>query len=87
MRLTMSLPANDMNLKFPEWQAPLQDLILEFDRDTMLRKVPEVETLIFERLRDLSRDGDAHDERCALNDALSVIRVLKRDRLGCTDGK
>lgn len=46
MSLTMSLPANDMNLKFPEWQAPLQDLILEFDRETMLRKMPEVETRI-----------------------------------------
>ena len=87
MSLTMSLPANDMNLKFPEWQAPLQDLILEFDRETMLRKMPEVETRIIERLRSLSRDGEAQDERTALNDALSVIRVLKRDRLGCADGK
>jgi hypothetical protein len=87
MSLTMSLPANDLNLKFPEWQAPLQDLILEFDRDTMLRKMPEVETRIIERLRSLSRDGEAQDERNALNDALSVLRVLKRDRFGCADGK
>jgi len=63
-------------LKFPEWQKPLQDLILEFDREKLLEKVKKVETLIIERHQQLVGASDSQDERDALIDALSVIRVL-----------
>ncbi len=36
-------------LQFPEWQGPLQDVILEFDRERMLKKMQDVEALIFEQ--------------------------------------
>jgi hypothetical protein len=71
-------------LKFPEWQGPLQDVILEFDRERMLQKVQDVEALIFERLRQLSVTTGSRVEHDALNDALSVLRILKRERLGDT---
>jgi hypothetical protein len=78
---------SEEQLQFPEWQGPLQDLILEFDRETMLAKVQEVEALIFERLRQLSASSDGRVEHEALHDALNVLRILKRDRLGFPDWK
>ena len=74
-------------LQFPEWQGPLQDVILEFDREKMLKKMQDVEALIFERLRQLSVSSDGRVEHDALNDALSVLRILKRERLGSPDWK
>ena len=63
-------------LRYPEWQKPLQDLILEFDREKLAEKVKKVEALIIERDRQL-RVSDSHtDERVALSDAMAIIRVL-----------
>ena len=67
---------SEEELRFPEWQKPLQDLILEFDRESLIRKVKRVEALIIERDQELARTGDGHDERVALSDAMSIIRLL-----------
>ena len=72
-------------LQFPEWQRPLQDVILEFDRERILKKIQDVEGLIFDRLRQISVTNDGRVEHDALNDALSVLRILKRERLGFPD--
>ena len=76
---------NDEELKFPEWQAPLQDLILEFDRDKLAEKIQKVENLIFQRQQQLHQMSDGHAEREAIQDALNIIRVIKRDKLGFPD--
>ena len=34
---------SEEELKYPEWQKPLQDLILEFDRKRLLEKVKKPE--------------------------------------------
>ena len=78
---------SEEELQFPEWQGPLQDVILEFDRERMVEKIQGVEAMIFERLRQLSLSSDSQVEHDALNDALSVLRILKRDRLGFPDWK
>jgi hypothetical protein len=67
---------SEEELKFPEWQKPLQDAILEFDREKLLEKLKKVEALIIERDQQLARANDGHVERVALSDAMSVIRVL-----------
>jgi len=72
---------SDEEFKFPEWQRPLQDAILEFDRDCMLEKVQNIENLISERLRELSLSSNDHVEHAALKDALSILRILKREKL------
>ena len=69
-------------LEFPQWQAPLQELILEFDREKFPERLQIVETDILERLQQLSVQNIGHAERQALNDGLSVLRVIARDRLG-----
>jgi hypothetical protein len=76
---------NDEELKFPEWQAPLQGLILEFDREKLAKKIQEVENLIFERQQQLNQAGNSYLEREAIQDALNIIRVIKRDKLGFPD--
>jgi hypothetical protein len=76
---------NDEELKFPAWQVPLQDLILEFDREKLAEKIQKVENLIFERQQQLNQASDGHAEREAIYDALNIIRVIKRDKLGFPD--
>jgi hypothetical protein len=68
-------------MEFPEWQAPLQELILEFNPDQFHEKLRIVETAILERLQQLESQIDGHRERRALNDALSILRFIARDRL------
>ena len=78
-------PMNDEELKFPEWQVPLQDLILEFDPKKLAEKIQKVETVILERQQQLYQGSDGHAEREAIHDALNIIRVIKRDKLGFPD--
>ena len=71
----------DGELKFPHWQAPLQDLILEFDPVKSQEKIRAVEAPLFARLQQLDHGTNNHDEKSALQDALSIVRIMKRDRL------
>jgi hypothetical protein len=82
-RNTMS----DEELKYPQWQLPLQELILEFDREKLPEQLQKVETLIFERLRQLRQGSDGRVETLAIDDALSLIRMIKHDRLGLSESK
>ena len=63
----------DAELKYPEWQRPLQDAFVELQKGKLL----ESETAIRERLHG---QCVSFDEREALIDALSVIRILKHGR-------
>jgi hypothetical protein len=78
---------NDTELKYPEWQTPLQELILEFDRTKLPEKVQKAEAVILERLQQLGQGKDGQNEIQAINDALALLRVLKRDKLGFPDWK
>jgi hypothetical protein len=71
----------DSPLKFPQWQAPLQDLILEFDPVKLAEKIRAVEALLFARLQQLDHETQNRDEKIALQDALSIVRIMKRDRI------
>jgi hypothetical protein len=71
----------DGELKFPHWQAPLQDLILEFDLVKLQEKIREVEALLFARLQQFDHGTNNRDEKIALQDALSTGRIMKRDGL------
>jgi hypothetical protein len=73
--------------RFPDWQAPLQEVILEYDRKKLTEKIQTLETLIFERLQKSVQPSDDASEREALDHALSTLRNIKRDRLGFPDWK
>jgi hypothetical protein len=69
-------------LKFPQWQIPLQELVLEFDPQKLPEKIQKVETLLYERLQKLDDGGDSHVEKIAIHDAQTIVRIMKRNRLG-----
>ena len=68
-------------LKYPQWQVPLRDAILEFS----YQELQKVEAAVFDRFQILSSDRNHAEERQALSDALSTLRVLKRDKLAFPD--
>ena len=78
---------SDEELKFPGWQAPLQELIVEFDRERLTEKIQRVERLISERLQRPFQSIEDRSEREALNHGLFILRMIKRDRLGVLDLK
>ena len=67
---------------YPRWQVPLQKVIFEFDREKLAEKALQAEDVILERLRELRPSNHSHDEREAINCGLSVLKIIKRDRLG-----
>ncbi len=73
---------NDPELKFPQWQAPFQQLIVEFTLQGLPEKLQKAEALVQERLQQLDHGNDHREERIALQDALSILRVMKQEGLG-----
>ena len=78
---------SDGELKYPKWQAPLQEAILESDGEKLREKVAKMEASILERLQELQHGASGHREKEAINDALSTLRIIKRDKLGYPDWK
>ena len=72
---------SESELKYPSWQTPLQEAILELDRETLSERIQKIETLMFERLQAISSETDHQDERQALADAASILRTLKKEKL------
>jgi len=70
-------------LQYPQWQRPLEDAILEFDPPLLRAKLQNAERVVSARLREL--DGDlqtcSRDEQEALADALTLIRIMEKDRI------
>jgi hypothetical protein len=75
----------DEALKYPEWQVPLQEVILEFDLDKLPGKIQRVETLIFQRLQALRSSNDGADERQAIANDVVILRTVKKERLDFPD--
>jgi hypothetical protein len=75
----------DPQSKYPEWQIPLDEVIVEPDLAKLRVKVHVVETLIFERLKELESSKDGIAEREAINTGLHILRIVKRERLDYPD--
>ena len=63
-------------LRYPQWQKPLLEAILEFDAKRLSVKVQDLEKVMHDRLNALS---GSHDflEREALTDGLATLKILK----------
>jgi hypothetical protein len=72
---------DDGVIKYPDWEKPLQEAVVEVDKDKLKSQVGAAETAIFNRLQAISRSPDHAAEHQAIADALALIRVLKRDAL------
>ena len=73
------------DLRYPQWQRPLQEAILEFDREELIEKAHQAEAAILERLRELRQSTDGYDEQAAIIHGLSLLRSIKFERLDYPD--
>ncbi len=67
------------DLKYPEWQEPFRQALLEANREKLNERLMVVEAEVLKRLYSISEDPACVEERQAIRDALSTIRVLKRE--------
>jgi hypothetical protein len=72
---------SDSELKYPSWQTPLRQALLEGNPEKLAKKIREVEVRISERLLEMAPDTDPQDERQAIVDAAAILRVLKKEEL------
>ena len=71
----------DEGIRYEEWREPYQQALLEIDQDKLSERIAATETAISNRLRAIAGDSNHHAERQAIEDALSSLRVLKRNSL------
>ena len=76
-------------LKYPKWQEPYQQAMLELDPARLRQKIQDAEAAIYGRLQQLT-DGAAHidgakEERLAIDDAISGLRVIQTEKLAFPD--
>jgi len=64
-------------LRYPLWQEPLRDAILEFNSQRLSLKVQRAGKVIRDRLRELRLEGNDSHEWQALTDALATLEVLR----------
>ena len=66
-------------LKYPSWQKPYLDAMLEINPDRLKDRVASAETAIQLRLRELADSPDSLAERQCLADARNGLLVLKKE--------
>ena len=74
-------------MRYPEWQGPFQEALLEIVREKLQSKMMKAEEPIFQRMQQLAGTSDSEAERQAIEDAISALRVLKREKLNYPDWK
>jgi hypothetical protein len=66
-------------LRYPEWQKPYHDALLEPNPQKLVQLVNEAERAILSRLREIRIGSDNRMEAQAIEDALNGLRVLKNE--------
>ena len=74
-------------MRYPEWQGPFQEALLEIDREKLQSKMMKAEEAIFQRMQQLAGTSDSEAERQAIEDTISALRVLKTEKLNYPDWK
>jgi hypothetical protein len=64
--------------KYPQWQVPLREAVLEFDVERLSIKVQTADKAIRDRLHELTSDTFDFQEQQALKDALATLEILRR---------
>ncbi|HEX8816903.1 MAG TPA: hypothetical protein VF753_15505 [Terriglobales bacterium] len=69
----------DEEIRHEEWLALYQQALLELDQQKLKERIAAAEKAISGRLQAITGTSNHHTERRAIEDALSSLRVLKRD--------
>jgi hypothetical protein len=64
-------------LQFPEWQREYQEALFETDPARLPQRVMIAEFVLLKRLRAIAYNQDTIRERQKVEDALSMLRLLK----------
>jgi hypothetical protein len=75
----------EQELPFPDWQVLLVDAIREFDEGKLAEKIYKAREVVAERLQQLEQGKEHSQERTALYDALSTLRILQQGRSNPSD--
>jgi hypothetical protein len=75
------LPSESPTLQFPEWQSALEDAMRESELSTLPERIRAATDAIFSRLKEKSQRPPGSLERIALNDAIHLLRVMRREVL------
>jgi hypothetical protein len=66
-------------LRYPEWQKPYHEALLEPNPQKLAERVNEAERAILSRLQEIRVGSDNRMEAQAIEDALNGLRVLKNE--------
>lgn len=69
------------DLILSEWLKAYEEAQLEADDSKLLDKVHNAETAIFMRQQAIAGNSNHHEERLAMDDAISGLRALQTERL------
>lgn len=75
------LPSESPTLQFPEWQSALEDAMRESELSTLPERIRAATDAIFSHLKEKSQRPPGSLERIALNDAIHLLRVMRREAL------
>jgi hypothetical protein len=67
---------SDLGLKYPSWQEPYRAAVVEANPELFKQKIAAAEQAVKLRLKELENSADHRDERTALTDALTTLRIL-----------
>lgn len=67
------------DLKYPTWQKPYHDALLELNPEELVQRANEAERAILSRLQEIRLSSDSHLEVQAIEDAINGLRVLKNE--------
>ena len=74
-------------LRYPLWQKPYEEALLESDLQKLRERLMEAENAIFLRLQELSASTAGNrGERLAINDAILGLRSLQTKKLNFPNG-
>jgi hypothetical protein len=79
------VPESSSGLRYPTWQREYESALIECDPAKLFRRVAEAEAAIFNRLQALSESHDRQVERETIQDAITALRVIKRETLAFPD--
>jgi hypothetical protein len=74
-----NLPSISRNFQFPEWQREYEAALCESDWTRIPERLQAAKAAIFSRLRAKPERPPGTAERIALNDAIHLLRVLRRE--------
>ena len=66
----------DVALKYPTWQEPYRAAVIETNPKLLRLKIAGAEQAAILRFKELENSPDHHEERVALTDALTALKIL-----------